>query len=377
MNETKTRSTSHNHTITESDHTLLLNWFEKNHRQLPWRENRDPYRIWISETMLQQTTTKAVLGFYDRFLQRFPTVKDLAQASVEEVYEVWAGLGYYSRARNLHKAAQQLLTMGGFAKSHRELMELPGFGPYTSRAVSSLAFSEPVGVLDGNVIRVLTRKFNLKWAWWQTRERQLLQMMSDEFALMGSSDRINQALMELGSQICTPKKPHCQLCPWLKTCGAFQKQTQNSIPLQRPRKKTETWIWSPHVEIKNQKVRLIKNDYAPFLKGSWLLPGQAKMSERRPERYDLRHTITNHEIYVHIRNKKAKIDKFKASKTQRRWVAFDELKKFVPNSLVRKTIEYVVQKTSNKNVVHHNLAHGERRLQNRRASKKSAPTVTD
>lgn len=148
------------------DRASLVAWYQKNKRVLPWRKDRNPYRIWISEVMLQQTTVAAVVPFYERFLERFPTVDDLAKASIEQVYEVWAGLGYYSRARNLHKAAQSIFEHG-FPQKAEQLIELSGFGPYTSRAVASLAFNEHVGVLDGNVIRVLTRRYGLDIPWWE------------------------------------------------------------------------------------------------------------------------------------------------------------------------------------------------------------------
>src|SRR5262245_51375573 len=138
----------------------LGHWFKENQRPLPWRLNRDPYRIWISETMLQQTTTTAVIPYFERFVKRFPDLQALARATVGEVVEAWAGLGYYSRARNLHKSAVALAAQGGFPSTAHELENFPGFGPYTSKAVASLAFDEAVGVVDGNVIRVLARLNN-------------------------------------------------------------------------------------------------------------------------------------------------------------------------------------------------------------------------
>jgi len=149
----------------------LMNWYEINKRSLPWRTNQDPYRIWISEIMLQQTTVVAVIPFYEKFLNNFKTVSDLAEATEAEVLKNWSGLGYYSRARNIHKAAK-LLSESGFAKTAVELAELPGFGPYTSRAVSSICFEEKVGVLDGNVIRVLCRYLGLNYQWWNPQPRK-------------------------------------------------------------------------------------------------------------------------------------------------------------------------------------------------------------
>ncbi len=156
----------------------FLEWYRKNRRDLPWRHTRDPYSIWISETMLQQTTTQAVIPFYERFLKRFPDVRSLAAGRLEDVFEMWSGLGYYSRARNLHKAAKALAERR-FPRRFEELIELPGFGPYTARAVASLAFGQEAGVLDGNVIRVLSRVHDLAEEWWKTSGRKKLQTLSD------------------------------------------------------------------------------------------------------------------------------------------------------------------------------------------------------
>ena len=161
------------------DQKNLIAWYQKNKRVLPWRASQDPYKIWISEVMLQQTTVTAVIPYYEKFLKLFPTVQKLAAATIEDVYEMWAGLGYYSRARNLHKSAvllsEMILSGNGFPQSYQQLLELPGFGPYTARAVSSLAFGEKTGVLDGNVIRVLSRKYGIDSDWWQTVARNDLQ----------------------------------------------------------------------------------------------------------------------------------------------------------------------------------------------------------
>lgn len=347
MRQIKSRSIKEPH-IDGLAKNQLLEWYKKNHRRLPWRENRDPYRIWISETMLQQTTTTAVLGFYERFLKRFPTLADLASASIENIYEMWAGLGYYSRARNLHKAAQMLSELGSFPETYSELLKYPGFGPYTSRAVSSLAFSEAVGVVDGNVIRVFSRKENWPLQWWQTTDRSELQTHVDQFVAGGPSHELNQALMELGSQICLPKNPHCLICPWMTFCQSFHLKTIGQLPLARPRRKHEVWVWSPTIKIKNKRILLEKNLYAPFLRGAWILPGQAKQRKSRPQRYDFRHSITHHEIFVQLADKKIKMKhnnmKLNKNKPEQIWVKLSDLSQYAPASLMRKTVDYVVYK---------------------------------
>ena len=249
------------------------------------------------------------------------------------------GLGYYSRARNLHKAAQALHGGGGFPETAAELLELPGFGPYTSRAVASIAFNEKVGVLDGNVIRVLSRKYGLSLEWWLPKQREILQNISDELALLGESSKINQGLMELGATVCTPQSPTCLICPWMTTCNAFQDNRTAELPLKKDRKKSEVWVWKPEVALRKQKgkmeVALIENDYAPFLKGQWIFPGEIAQQARKPKDYDARHSITHHDIFIQIQKKKSLNGK------SIRWVEIHNLKKVNPSSLLSKVLQQI------------------------------------
>ncbi|MBO9665277.1 MAG: A/G-specific adenine glycosylase [Bdellovibrio sp.] len=318
----------------QRDQKDLIQWYKKNRRALPWRANKDPYRIWLSEVMLQQTTVVAVIPYFEKFLEKFPTVQDLAQAPEHEVLEAWAGLGYYSRARNLHKAAKALAE-GGFPKTAAELLELPGFGPYTSRAVASIAFGEKVGVLDGNVIRVLSRRYGLKLEWWNGKARNQLQDISDILSSFGSSDSVNQGLMELGATVCTPQKVMCMLCPWNADCVAREKNLVEKLPLKKPRKESEVWVWKPVVAIKDKKVALIANDYAPFLKGQMIFPGTIAMEDKKPKEFDVKHNITHHDIFIQIASKKA----VTAKNVQ--WVELKNLKKVNPSSLLTKVLSKI------------------------------------
>lgn len=317
-----------------NDHAALTEWYRRNARPLPWRENQDPYRIWLSEVMLQQTTVTAVIPYFERFIQKFPSVAALAHAPENEVLEAWAGLGYYSRARNLHKAAKALHAEG-FPKTAAGLLELPGFGPYTSRAVASIAFGEKVGVLDGNVIRVLSRRFGLKIPWWNQKERALLQDLSDQLAAFGEPDDVNQGLMELGATVCTPQKPACLLCPWVKTCVAYEKNQVLELPLKKPRKESEVWVWKVNLSLKENKVALIQNDYAPFLKGQWIFPGEIAREKAKPKDYNARHNITHHDIFIQINPKKS------LNQKGVQWVELKELKKINPSSLLTKVLKQV------------------------------------
>ncbi len=317
----------------------LLKWYKAAFRPLPWRASRDPYRIWISEVMLQQTTVQAVLPYYENFIKKFPQLEDLAKAPIEEIYILWAGLGYYSRARNLYKSAQ-IMAQSGFPKTAEELIELPGFGPYTSRAVSSLAFDEKVGVLDGNVIRILTRVFGFKTEWWKTNERKILQHISDQLADCNEPHLLNQGMMELGATICTPKNPSCPICPWQKKCVAREKKLTQEIPLSKPKEVFEHWEWQPQLFFKNKKLALIENQTAPFLKNHWIFPGKFVQLKKKPRDYDFRHNITKYNIYVRLDSKS--LPQFStgnsARKTQTKWAAPEDIKKVNPSSLLQKIL---------------------------------------
>lgn len=314
----------------------LLVWYRENKRELPWRKDRNPYQIWLSEVMLQQTTVVAVIPYYENFLKNFPTVHDLAKAPLEKVLEQWSGLGYYSRARNLHRSAQALAE-SGFPRTAAELIQLPGFGPYTSRAVSSIAFDEPVGVLDGNVIRVLTRVQAWAIAWWTTSSRQTLQKTADLLAGFGPSHEINQGLMELGATVCTPQKPNCLLCPWQKYCQSFAQMKIANIPMKKPRKKLEVWVWDVSIFKKNQKIGLIKNDYAPFLKGQAIFPGIIKKQNQKPKTFDVKHGITHHDIYIRIHEENS----IRKQPKDLQWISIKDVKKINPSNLLQKILQQV------------------------------------
>lgn len=209
----------------------LLDWYDRAKRDLPWRGTRDPYRIWLSEIMLQQTRAEAVVPRYESFLARFPTVEALAAAGEEEVLKQWEGMGYYSRARNLRKAAIQVAQNGGaFPTSARALAKLPGVGAYTAAAVASIAFDEPVPALDGNQARVLSRvlAYDEPVDTPQRLREQALSLLDRE-----RPGDYNQALMDLGSGVCTPRTPRCEHCPVAIFCAALAGDDVESYPACR------------------------------------------------------------------------------------------------------------------------------------------------
>src|ERR1700677_1998459 len=221
--------------------TRLLAWFRADQRVLPWRRSRDAYRIWVAEVMLQQTRIAAVMPYYHRFLARFPTVRSLARAHGAEVLKLWSGLGYYSRARNLHRAAKEILLhhKGKFPGALDAALELPGIGTYTAAAVLSIAYDVPLGVVDGNVARVLARLRAIPGDLRAPRRWRELAHTAKDWLARDSPGDWNQALMELGEVICTPQIPRCDICPVSKWCRAYKLGLTQKIPAPRMKRATE------------------------------------------------------------------------------------------------------------------------------------------
>jgi A/G-specific adenine glycosylase len=222
----------------------LLGWFRQYRRDLPWRRTKDPYRIWLSEIMLQQTRVAAVIPYYERFLARFPNVHALAAAPQEEVLRLWSGLGYYSRARNLQRAAQETVAKhdGNFPRGEKDALELPGIGAYTAAAILSIAYSAKHAVLDGNVARVLARIFAVQGDLRDAKRWQSLQKSADTLLDPKSPGDWNQAMMELGATLCTPQSPQCLLCPVTQFCQARKLGIADSLPARRKKRATENIV---------------------------------------------------------------------------------------------------------------------------------------
>jgi len=212
----------------------LLSWYPRHHRDLPWRRTRDPYAIWLSEVILQQTRVAQGLPYYESFLAAYPTVQNLAAAPEQEVLRLWQGLGYYSRARNMHHTAQQVVQEygGRFPSTYAELLKLRGVGPYTAAAIASFAFDEAVAVLDGNVYRVLARIFGLHSDIAAPASRKEFQALADQHIPASAPADFNQAIMEFGAIHCTPAKPDCLFCPLQQQCWAFQHGQVALLPVK-------------------------------------------------------------------------------------------------------------------------------------------------
>lgn len=251
----------------------LLRWYRVHHRKLPWRKTKDPYKIWISEVMLQQTTTSAVLPYYEKWLNLFPNMQSLAQASRQKVLKAWEGLGYYQRARNLHQAARMMCRENGcmVPDSYGDLIALPGFGPYITAAVLSIAYGQPFPVLDANVRRVVMRLAGIHSKLSPRTDQILLTRIRAVFPERNSGD-FNQAMMELGALVCRPRNPSCLVCPVQRFCLAFERGEQEVIPTPKRRncQKIETVVGI----IKDGRHYLIqKRPPQRLLAGLWEFPG--------------------------------------------------------------------------------------------------------
>ncbi len=256
-------------------HHRLLSWFAKNNRDLPWRRNRTPYRVWISEIMLQQTQVQQVLPYYRRFLKEFPTIKKLATAPLDQVLKVWEGMGYYARARNLHKAAKIIVQQhrGRFPQEYESIRRLPGFGPYTTAAVLSIAFNQPYAVVDGNVLRVLSRLYAYDKDIRSATGKKELQVKADLLLSKRYPGLFNEAMMELGALICTPAAPLCDRCPLFCFCLACKQGKQHLYPVRISKKKRPHYQIAAAIIWHEGKILIARRPEQGLLGGLWEFPG--------------------------------------------------------------------------------------------------------
>ncbi len=324
----------------------LLTWYRAHKRDLPWRATRDPYRIWVSEIMLQQTRVAAVLEHYRLFLAAFPTVQALAAASEAEVLALWSGLGYYRRARMLHRAAKMVVEewAGAMPRSSEGLRALPGVGAYTAAAVASIAFAEPVAVVDGNVERVLARVAG--WSAAETGFATRVGTFAGTLVDPECAGDFNQGMMELGAMVCLPRGPLCLGCPWQRWCRT---RGEHPMPARRAQQRQHSArvVWLRGVGAKKQ-VRLVQRAAdASLMAGMWELPGyiptanpsanpstEAKAGES-PE-FTVRHaiTVTNHVVDVYVRHSVAR-------GLEGEWVPVGELSGRALTGLTRKVLRRV------------------------------------
>lgn len=279
----KPRSLINNHSQISD---RLLKWYIRHARPLPWRRTQNPYRVWISEIMLQQTQVETVIPYYTRWLKKFPTVTALADAPLKEVLALWEGLGYYSRARNLHKAAQKVMAehKGRLPRTVAELRTLPGIGPYTAGAIASIAFNANAAVLDGNVKRVLARVFNLTDDVKSMAGEKKLWALAESLTPPDRAGDYNQALMDLGATICRPQNPTCLLCPLLGVCEAQKLGLQEERPVARKKPPTPHYDVTAGIIRKNGRALIAQRPTDKLLGGLWEFPGgKVKAGESLPD----------------------------------------------------------------------------------------------
>lgn len=266
-----------------------MQWFDQNQRDLPWRRDRDPYRVWLSEIMLQQTRVAAVVDHYQRFLRRFPNIEKLSRAREASVLAAWSGLGYYRRARMLHAAAKKIVKAGRFPATAVELQALPGIGRYTAAAIASIAFDQPVAVVDGNVERVLQRLSGKQLtgeSLWRTAQEMLSPDRPGDF---------NQAMMELGATVCLPRQPKCSQCPVSEMCAT---RGELPAPVRGVRQKKRSIQYA--LDRRNGSVFLVKRPAtASLMAGMWELP-EITVTDEPESCLTLRHSITVTDYSVRV-----------------------------------------------------------------------------
>lgn len=286
----------------------ILAWYTHHHRDLPWRKTRNPYFIWVSEVMLQQTRVDTVIPYYHRFLTQFPTVEALSRASLQEVLKAWENMGYYARARHLHDAAKVIMSQKGgeVPSTWHELILLPGIGSYTASAILSFAFGQRIPAVDGNVRRVLSRLFCVREPINQSGAQRRIHNLAAELVPMENADRLNQGIMELGAIVChsRSRRPSCTICPVQDLCLAFQKGLQEALPITRKRRPIPHKQMTAAIICDEQgRLLIVQRPSNGLLGGMWKFPGGLSSPEETPEEA-LRRSVLE-ELGIRIRVKEA------------------------------------------------------------------------
>jgi A/G-specific adenine glycosylase len=318
---------------------LLAAWYQRGHRDLPWRRTSDPYLIWVSEIMLQQTRAAAAIPYFARFVDQFPTVEALAQATEEEVLAAWSGLGYYSRARNLHQAARQVVRGCAFPSGYEELRALPGVGDYTAAAIASIAFGEPHAAVDGNVLRVVARVENDAADIGSSKTRQRFREIAEQWLDRSDPATFNQAMMELGATVCVPRNPLCSACPLTIHCRGLQQGTATELPIKL-RKTVPVNLEALLLVVHDARRVLLRQRAADErrMAGFWDLPCPEDLPGVRlgDELGEFRHTITHHHYRIAVRT--ARLGAGTRLALPLRWTAIADLSRIPLSTTARKAL---------------------------------------
>jgi A/G-specific adenine glycosylase len=349
--------------------SLLLKWYDENKRDLPWRETYDPYKIWLSEIILQQTRIVQGLGYYHRFLDKFPDIESLAEASEDDVLSLWQGLGYYSRARNLHHTAKEIVKShnGEFPRNYNDLLKLKGIGPYTAAAIASIAFNLPHATVDGNVTRVLARYFGIEDPVNETQTMNQINEAANELIDREHPGMFNQGMMDLGATVCKPGKPLCNICPLNKGCAARISGLQEMIPVKTSKVKQRERFFHfflLHTQNHDERMFLIeKREQNDIWKNLHQLPlietPDVRLSEKLMIEHPLfgrllsddipliaagpvrhyKHKLTHQMLQAFFYNISLPSDYYPNFEGTHKWVSFDEFQKLGKPVLISKFME--------------------------------------
>ena len=332
----------------------LINWYDLNKRDLPFRHTKDPYAIWISEIMLQQTTMSAVLPYYQRFMERYPNIGSLAQSDLDEVYKYWEGLGYYRRAKHLLESAQYIVheNNGVFPKTYKELLKLKGVGPYTAAAISSFAYGEAQSAIDGNALRVLSRLFGLHENIALSKTVKMITERSNAAIIGYDSAKYNQGLMDLASSICRVMNPKCEECPLKEDCQAYQNHEEKILPINIKKIKKQELSFITGIVTYQGKVMLIKNPENALLENMYGLiqydvESPFSFVEAFEKTYhldlsidthvkDFKHVFTHRTWHMHVYH-------FEASQDNEAFYPIDDLKNLAIPTAHKKILKYYLE----------------------------------
>ncbi len=329
-------------------HDKLLAWYDKNRRTLPWRalpgEAANPYYVYLSEIMLQQTTVPTVINYFNRFIEKWPTIEAFSRASLDDILMEWQGLGYYSRARNLKLAMEQIIVQNTFPQSHAALIHYPGIGDYTSKAIASICFDEPVVPVDGNVIRVFSRVFNIS-----TPLPALKKDIVNKTEELGSGERAGdfaQALMDLGSAICKPKAPKCDECPLSSLCEGYQQNTCHTLPVRLAKAKKSVRYGAAYIIQAKDQIVIEKRSEKGLLANLWGVPTSKWIQcDNLPHKREygstnrvVKHVFTHFTLYLKVHYISIFSCESLLLKNNQQLVSLDKVQNYALSTLMKKVL---------------------------------------